>query len=248
MLNGPITLNANADIKIRGIATGTLNIRGGVTGNYNLATFSDVGGVDTFVFETSPVSIGTGEWYGGNFSLNMAGNTANALTVDWGKTIRMGVDNPFTSAPALVFGSQWALNGIDLNGHTFTARSLWAADPAKVQLTDSSGGAPGTFVLDTAVGNTFDGKISGNLQLTKQSSGWLALGGANTYTGLTTVTAGILQATSTTALGATGAGTVINFNGGTTTGGQIRLSGGVNVAEPFTIQGSGEADPWKQPS
>ena len=81
--------------------------------------------------------------------------------------------------------------------------------------------------------------------MTKQNTGSLCLGGDNTYSGVTTVTAGVLKATHANALGDSSAATSINFNGSTTTGGQVQISGGISLAEPFTIQGTGDADPWQ---
>ena len=70
--------------------------------------------------------------------------------------------------------------------------------------------------------------------LIKAGSGKLTLGGANSYTGLTTVREGILAVANALALGTDDMGTVVN------TGAALELSGGVTVAsEALTLSGTG---------
>lgn len=80
--------------------------------------------------------------------------------------------------------------------------------------------------------------ISGNIAntittLTKNGGGNLTLSGANSYTGLTSVTGGTLVISSNTALGATGSGTTVS-------NGTLALSGsGLSTAENLTLNGQG---------
>ncbi|MFQ3670029.1 MAG: autotransporter-associated beta strand repeat-containing protein [Verrucomicrobiia bacterium] len=79
-----------------------------------------------------------------------------------------------------------------------------------------------------------NGDISGSGNLTKQGTGTAVLAGNNTYTGTTTVSDGILEARSNTALGATSSGTTVQ------SGATLGLSGGISIgAEPLTLSGSG---------
>ncbi|MDD5262396.1 MAG: autotransporter-associated beta strand repeat-containing protein, partial [Methylacidiphilales bacterium] len=86
----------------------------------------------------------------------------------------------------------------------------------------------------------------GTTSLLKTGDGTAILGGTgtNTYTGATTVSAGILRATIATALGATGAGTTVN------SGATLELAGNITLAaEPLTMTGAGvtnEASLWNQ--
>ncbi|MDI1249894.1 MAG: autotransporter-associated beta strand repeat-containing protein [Lacunisphaera sp.] len=89
------------------------------------------------------------------------------------------------------------------------------------------------------VGRTvLSGVISGTGTLGKYDSGTTVISGAgaNTYTGATTINAGILQIEKNTALGSTAAGTTVN------SGGTLALNGtGLAVAEGLTLNGTGSA-------
>ena len=81
--------------------------------------------------------------------------------------------------------------------------------------------------------NTLSGIISGTGTIEQRGTGTLILGGANTYTGVTTVSAGILATASGAALGDVSAGTTI-ANGAT-----LDVSGQALGAEPISASGSG---------
>ena len=81
---------------------------------------------------------------------------------------------------------------------------------------------------------TYNGIIAGTGGLTKAGPGTLILGGANTYTGTTTVSNNVLRITNASALGANTAGTTVN------SGCAIEFSGAFTpISEPFTINGVG---------
>lgn len=105
-------------------------------------------------------------------------------------------------------------------------------------VTNSSGvnlvSAPVTLssntVFDIASGTSleFSGAIGGSGGLTKSTgTGTLILSGANTYSGVTTINAGIVKITHSSALGSTSAGTTI---AGGTAGGTLQLEGGIVIA------------------
>jgi len=82
------------------------------------------------------------------------------------------------------------------------------------------------------------GSLAGSASLTKDGSGTLALGGANTFSGDVVVNNGILELTTVGALGATAGATYVN-DGATLNMKNIRLAG---TAEPIFITGRGYAD------
>jgi autotransporter-associated beta strand protein len=97
--------------------------------------------------------------------------------------------------------------------------------------------------LSVNLGSNHDLTISGVLSedsaargFTKAGAGTLTLSGTNTYTGVTTVSGGILNVSNNLALGTTAGNTVIN--GGAPPsgfGGSLRLPGGITLAEPLNI-------------
>src|SRR5262249_40547994 len=121
--------------------------------------------------------------------------------------------------------------GVDAAGALVKADTL--ADTLTGPITLASDSSIG---MSTAVGSlTVSGVIDGPGALTKVGAGasGLILQGANTYTGATTVSAGILIITSSTALGSPAAGTTVQD------GAELQVAGGITVAEPLILNGSG---------
>jgi autotransporter-associated beta strand protein len=94
---------------------------------------------------------------------------------------------------------------------------------------------------------TVGGAISGNaLSLTKQGPGALSLGGANTYTGGTVVSAGTMQVTGSLAAGAVSITSPAVFGGTGTVNGPLTINTGATLEPgtsvgPFTDQATGGA-------
>jgi len=109
----------------------------------------------------------------------------------------------------------------------------------------------GTLTINPAAGNAFTGAFNltlggaGNITindpiataagtLTKDGAGTATLTGANTYTGLTTVSAGVLNIQNNTALGTNASGTTV------TSGAALQMQGGITVTgEALTLNGTG---------
>ncbi|MEP9380675.1 autotransporter-associated beta strand repeat-containing protein, partial [Aquabacter sp. CN5-332] len=85
---------------------------------------------------------------------------------------------------------------------------------------------------------TFDGELEGTGGLIKEGAGTQVLGGANTYTGVTTISAGTLAVTNSAALGDRVAGTTV------ASGATLKIDTGspsVVFSENFTLSGVGAA-------
>ncbi|MEI6674375.1 MAG: autotransporter-associated beta strand repeat-containing protein [Verrucomicrobiota bacterium] len=105
-------------------------------------------------------------------------------------------------------------------------------------ITGSSGVLTGTsYVLNNATGTTSASAILGGaVTLAKSGAGTAILSGANTYSGATTVTAGVLNIQNATALGTVAGGVTVS------TGAALQIQGGITVgAEAITINGTGIA-------
>ena len=117
---------------------------------------------------------------------------------------------------------------VDLNGHNQTIGSLAGVAGTTVQNIGAfTAGGDGSTT-------TFAGVISGTGSLTKVGNGALTLGGANTYNGSTTISAGTLRTTggslpANTALNLTGTTAVFDMNGVSHTVGSLAGVAGSSV-------------------
>ncbi len=150
----------------------------------------------------------------GSGSLTINGGTLNnstgAAITSVNKAVALNADFTFTGTQSLNLGT-----GAVTLGGSGTTRSVTVT--------------ANTLTLGGTIG---DGATATGI--TKLGAGVLSLGGTSTYTGLTTVSVGVLAITSNGALGTTGSGTIVS------NGAQLRLdASGINVAEPLTIRGDG---------
>jgi len=162
----------------------------------------------------------------GTFSIQtgttMGGSDANTITVR---------SNAILSSWQAANPTSWSLNLEDLA----TLRSESAAVAANNTWTGPVTLADGGLVTIDAVGSmTLAGIVSGTgSAITKTGAGVTYLSGANTYTGLTTVSVGGLVLQNTSALGTTDAGTTVSD------GARIELDNLTMNGEGLTIVGAG---------
>lgn len=171
-----------------------------------------------------------------------------ATIQDTGSAINLVVTTPSVQALLWTQGDgEWSTNGYyfwNLGTATYTEYPSGFGDSVSF---DNSNFGTVTLPHDvhpfsvTVAGNyvlTGPGRITGNTGLNRSgfSGTTFVLDNANTYTGVTTVSAGTLQVNQPGALGSAVAGTVV------ASGASLALSNGVTLAnEPITLNGNGTA-------
>jgi autotransporter-associated beta strand protein/surface protein len=150
----------------------------------------------------------------GTLTLTGANTYTGATTISAG-TLQLSTANErISNSSALIVASGATL---DLNGFTETVGSLAGAGT----VTSSAAGTPTLSAGGDNTSTTFSGIVQNgsatSIALTKQGTGALTLSGANTYSGVTTLSAGTLNINNASAIG-TGtfiisAGTIDNTSG-----------------------------------
>src|SRR2546430_7086390 len=165
----------------------------------------------------------------GPLLLSAANAYTGATTINAG-TLKEGAANVISDSSAVTVASGATY---DLNSFSATIGSLAGGGTV-------TSGAAGALTLTAGGDNTstlFSGVIqngSGTLALTKSGTGTLTLSNANTYSGLTTVSGGILLIQNAGALGTTAGGTTVS------SGATLELQSTISVAaEPLTLNGAG---------
>ncbi len=193
----------------------------------------------TFDGAAPPPAVGN-FWVGSDETLGGSGTWVASGGTAWRTTNTDGAGGAFDAAQPANFGGATAgtvtvsgtvapQEGINFNttGYTVTGGTINLAGSASANNTISTG---------SAVTATINSELTGTTGMTKSGSGTLNLGGVNTYSGNTIVSAGVLAVSNASALGASGSAnrTIVSSGAG------LEVSGGVNIAsEEFTISGTG---------
>jgi len=206
---GAVTLGAKTRIRCQ---AGTLHFTAATafTGAYDL---EPAGGGDIRI--SGIVGTGAGairKIDAGTLYLTGA-NTYSGATCASGGVVRIANDSSLGTAPGSATPGHLTLDNATL---TTTNGSAWTLNANRgIRLGDGGG------TINNIGGTiTYNGIIAGNGSLTKSGAGGLTLGGANTYTGKTTLTAGTLTISADNNLGAAPAAATagqLTFNGGTLT-------------------------------
>lgn len=201
---------------------------------------------------TSAINVLGGSFYLGGVNTYSGGTrlVGGGLLVDTNSKIEDGniVSGPIGTGTLTIEGGEMGVffinsittldNPIELDGDV-TFRKWFLLNPPPNLILKGSvnlGGGTRTVTCKQSMKTSFRGVISANnngFGLTKNGPGELALGGANTYGGVTTVTEGRLLVEADNALGAVNMGTVVQA------GGILAFNKGVNYmsAEPVTLSG-----------
>lgn len=228
--NGTITLSSSGSLNVAR-ASNSFNLDNAITGstsgavNFNLNNSS--GAFAVTLTKASTYTAATNLQPFSNTSVNTP-------------TLKNGIDNAVSTTTAFTIntnGASAAVMTYDLNGFNQTIGSL--ASGAGVTATNgivtNSGAAKTLIISNTSGSTTYAGTISGAIALTKSGASTQVLTGGNSYSGLTTVTAGVLQVNHVNALGSSAAGTTV-----TGTDGSVNFLGTVLDLNGVAV-GSGES-------
>ncbi|MFM9001000.1 MAG: beta strand repeat-containing protein, partial [Opitutia bacterium] len=227
--SGNLTVDTGADAVNRAL----LNSDAGVltiSGNINLSAGTQdfvlrgdgdgvIGGQITGSQRLFKSSTGAGTWtLSGDNSATFTGR----ISVGNG-AIQIASESNLGATPASFVSNQLTLGGSSAQGSLRTTASLSLSANRGVAL----GSAGGAFDVAASTSLAVNSVVSGSGALFKQSAGTLTLSGANSYSGATSVSAGVLAVSHATALGTSAAGTTVT--GGANGASSLRLQGGITV-------------------
>ena len=233
-------------------------------GSGTLSVVKEGSGTWTFSGASANTYAGTTTVNGGTLILSKTAGVnaiaAGGLVIGDGAgtdTVRLNANNQIADASAVTVNSSGVF---DLNGNSDTIGTLTMTGGSVTtgvgtltlggNVTGNAASTPATISGKLALGGnrTFtiaDGAaledmaisavISGSNTVTKSGAGTLVFSGANTYTGTTTVSAGVLRVANDTGLGTVAGATSV------ASGGAIQIDGsGLNIAEALnTLSGDG---------
>jgi autotransporter-associated beta strand protein len=175
-------------------------------------------------------------WSTGN-NWNTNGTPADDDTIVFASSFASGTAINLNGNRTIEDLSITSTTDFSLNNNTLTISSGdITRSAASGTTTINSGIALGGSAAWNIAGNLIaNGIVSGPQSLTKSGAGTLTLANANTFTGDTTVSAGILNIRNSASLGAVSGNTIVNTNG------ELQLQGGITVAagETLSLTGTG---------
>jgi len=236
-LSGAVTAQNSSTLTKSG--TNTLTLSGGVN-NTSLAMTVNGGTVILNKSSSGGALRGTD----GSLGLAMTGtNYGNALVINTGGTVKLGANDQIRSGDLLTGIVSITGGTFDLNGHYSTINGLRIGSTDGLTagtLTDTTGGGyliiTGTGVDGASKISAYNGTVSAVLagaaaSFTKTTSGTVTLTAANTYAGLTTVSAGELDLNTT---GATAIVSALTVTGGTA---KLLQSNQIATNQNLTVSG-----------
>ncbi|MBV5314953.1 MAG: autotransporter-associated beta strand repeat-containing protein [Prolixibacteraceae bacterium] len=161
----------------------------------------------------------------GNGTLILSGaNLHTGLTSVGEGTLRYGINSALSSGSVTVNGGT-----LDIGTYTDAVGTVTLTNGSIVGTTGVLTGT--SYAMQNG---TVSAILAGAVTLTKTTSGTVILSGANSYTGLTSVSSGIVNIQNATALGTTALGTTVS------SGAALQIQGGITVgAETLSLNGTG---------
>ena len=245
--------------------SGTNTYSGGTTlsaGTLNIDNASALGtGAFTIVGGTidntsgSAVALTNAQTWNGNFAFTGTNNLTFSGAVTLGGNRIVTVNGGTLTESGAISGTGFGLTKAGAGTLTLSGTNTYSGvtDISAGTLELGSGGTTGSLstsstITDNATftinrsnavtqGTDFSGNaITGTGSLIQAGTGTTTLNAANTYSGATTISAGILNIQNATALGTTAGGTTVS------SGATLQLQGGIAVgAEALTLSGTGAA-------
>ena len=222
------------------IAQGTLTIGGsGLLGAGSYA--GAISNAASFIYNStasqtlSGAISGTGSLTQQSGVLKLGGsNSYTGATLVVGGTLQMVNVSALNSNNIVTLGGNGSAPTLDLNNTSVTIAGLNDGGYTTGTVTNSGGtvktltlGGTGSYIYAGAIAAT----APANFSLTKTGAGTQTLTGSNSYSGLTSVTGGVLSLLNGAALG-TGTASVSSV-------GALQIQGGITVANSLNLSGSG---------
>jgi autotransporter-associated beta strand protein len=239
-------LSAGTTLTVGGTGTFDLGgfaqtVGGLADGGVSTGIVTDSGAAATFTVTAAASSTFSGAVTNGSNALALTKTGAGALTLSGlntysgATTINAGrlIDGVANSLPTTTKLTVDGTGTFDLGGFAQTVAGLADGGASTGTVTDSA--AANTLTVNNNAANSFSGKISGSLALTKTAAGTLTLSNANTFTGATTVSGGTLLINGSQSGSAVTVNSVATLGGtGGTVGAVLVLSG---IVSPGTTSG-----------
>jgi len=260
--NGPISIDAYNGIGghtwagvstvIANSGTGAVNIAGAQAGKAGVGSWSaTLTGALNISSSYSPGALTLNATAGSSITgnLSLAANSANVWTVSPGVT--MAVSGALSGSNAAITKNGTGLLTFTGN-NTYTGTTTINSGTLQIGTGSTAGSISGSTAITGSAGgvlafnrsDNYGGNVSntigGGVGLTL-SAGTLALTGSNSYTGPTSINAGVLSLGSASAIGSSGTisfgGGVLQFTGSNSTDYSSRFSTGANQAYALDTNG-----------
>jgi autotransporter-associated beta strand protein len=207
---------------------GSIAGAGSITFGTNAAKTFTAGGDNSSTTFSGVMSGSSSFTKTGSGTLTLSGdNSYTGATTASAGVIALGASNRIANTSALLVGNSGTFN---LAGFDETVASIATSTTSDSSAAITLGG--GTLTAGGAADTTFAGIISGSGgSVVKTGSSTLTLSGNNSFTGTTTVSAGVLMAASNNALGSASGATTVSTNA------QLQLSGGISLPEIISAAG-----------